>query len=156
MATSTVLLVEDDENHAELIRRHLGGHRVRFDLIHVTDGEEAIDYLLRKGNFQGLDASPAPQVILLDLRLPRIDGLEVLRFIKTEETLRLIPVVIISSSAAEKDVRDSYRLNANGYVVKPLDFKEFRSLMKELGIYWLDWNQSASLASPKPGQSPLQ
>jgi len=135
-----ILLVEDNLDHSELIMRSFQDHRVVNKISHVADGEEALDYLLRRGKYADPRKSPRPHVILLDLRLPKVDGLEVLREIKMDEGLRHIPVVILTSSAAERDVAEAYEHHANSYLVKPVDFGKFTVLMSDLGFYWLGWN----------------
>ena len=107
---------------------------------HVVDGEKALDYLFMREAYADPVKNPRPNFILLDLRLPRVDGLEVLRTIKTTPSLLRIPVVILTSSDAETDIAKSYDYHANSYVVKPLEFKSFTKLMKDLGFYWLGWN----------------
>ena len=135
-----ILLIEDNLAHAELIRRNFETHRIANRLIHVTDGEMALDYLFRRGAYVDSTQSPRPHLILLDLRLPKIDGLEVLKVIKTSQELRSIPVVILTTSEAEQDVVCAYQHYANSYLVKPIDFVRFTELMEELGFYWLAWN----------------
>lgn len=137
----TILLVEDNDDHAELVMRSFEEHRVANRIIRVSDGEAAINYLLRKGDFSDREKNPLPNLILLDLRLPKIDGLEVLAEIKTSEELRKIPVVVLTSSEAEKDITKSYSNYVNSYLVKPLDFDKFTTMMNELGFYWLGWNK---------------
>lgn len=137
-----ILLVEDNPAHAELVQRSLENHRVANRIYHVADGKAALAYLFRQGSYADEARSPRPHMILLDLRLPKIGGLEVLRQIKTSEEIKHIPVVILTTSAAELDMVRAYEHNANGYVVKPLDFDKFRQLMDELGYFWLGWNQS--------------
>ena len=139
-APLNILLVEDNEDHAELVMRSMRDQRVANVIYHVVDGQEAIDFLFHKGKYSDLAMSPHPNLILLDLRLPRVDGLEVLRIVKESPDLLRIPVVILTSSDAESDVARSYDFHANSYVVKPLDFRTFTSLMKDLGFYWLGWN----------------
>ena len=136
----TILLVEDNENHTELIIRNLRNHRVANRIHHVADGEEALDYLLRRGAYADPAASPRPHVVLLDLRLPKIDGLEVLKEIRTSDELARTPVVILTTSRAEQDVAQAYDYHANSYLVKPVDFESFTRLMDDLGFYWLGWN----------------
>jgi two-component system, response regulator len=138
----TILLVEDNEAHAELVMRGMRDQRVANRIYHVLDGEQALDYLFCRGKFSDVTTCKKPNLILLDLRLPRIDGLEVLRIIKENPELRRIPVVILTSSDAESDIAKSYDYHANSYVVKPLDFKTFTRLMEDLGFYWLGWNAS--------------
>ncbi|MGQ9550036.1 MAG: response regulator [Roseiflexus sp.] len=139
-----VLLVEDNDDHAELIRRTLGTHRQVPQIVHISDGESALDYLYRRGTWNDPDKSPRPHVILLDLRLPRVDGLEVLTSIKQSAELRHIPVIILTSSSANRDVSRAYDAYANSYLVKPLDFEEFRNLMHDVGVYWLTHNKCST------------
>jgi len=135
-----ILLVEDNEAHAELIIRSMHDLQVAGRIHHVLDGEQALDYVFGRGAYADSTQYPRPDLILLDLRLPRIDGLEVLETIKTTPGLLRIPVVILTSSDAENDIARSYDFHANSYVVKPLEFKKFTRLMKDLGCYWLEWN----------------
>ncbi|MDD3090868.1 MAG: response regulator [Methanoregulaceae archaeon] len=135
-----ILLVEDNEAHAELIIRSMHDLQVAGRIHHVIDGEQALDYVFGRGAYADSTQYPRPDLILLDLRLPRIDGLEVLETIKTTPGLLRIPVVILTSSDAENDIARSYDFHANSYVVKPLEFKKFTRLMKDLGCYWLEWN----------------
>jgi len=135
-----ILLVEDNKDHAELVIRNLERHRVENKLFHVEDGAQALDFLYRRGMFSDTQRYPRPNLILLDLRLPKIDGLSVLQTIKDDETLRSIPIVILTSSHAEADVNMAYLRRANSYIVKPLDFPKFSQLMNDLGFYWLNWN----------------
>lgn len=135
-----ILLVEDNEDHAELVIRGMRDQQVANRIHHVSDGEKALDYLFNRGAYADTGQNPRPNLVLLDLRLPRIDGLEVLRTIKTTPELMSIPVVVLTSSEAESDINKSYAYHANSYVVKPLDFKAFTQLMKDLGFYWLGWN----------------
>lgn len=142
---ANVLLVEDNDDHAELVIRQLSEHSIRARLMRVADGQEALDYLFRMGKFTDPADSPRPHVIFLDLRLPRVDGLEVIKVIKESNDLRRIPVVVLTTSDAERDVTRAYVNHANSYVVKPVDFQKFRDLMNELGIYWLNWNTHPNL-----------
>jgi CheY-like chemotaxis protein len=135
-----IMLVEDNADHAELVIRTLENHRIANRIKHFTDGQSALDYLLRRHDYANPDASPRPHIILLDLRLPRVDGLEVLRAIKQEEELKGIPVIILTTSEAEKDVARAYDNHANSYLVKPVGFEDFSKLMDDLGFYWLGWN----------------
>jgi CheY-like chemotaxis protein len=135
-----ILLVEDNDDHAELVMRNMRDQRVANIIYRVSDGQEAIDFLFHRGKYTTDRKSPRPNLILLDLRLPKVDGLEVLKNIKESPDLRRIPVVILTSSSAEVDVARSYDHHANSYVVKPLDFRTFTSLMNDLGYYWLGWN----------------
>jgi CheY-like chemotaxis protein len=137
----TILLVEDNPGHAELIMRSFCEHRVANQLHRVPDGAAALDYLFQRGDYADPEQSPRPHLILLDLRLPKVDGLEVLRTIKSDDELRLIPVVVLSTSEAERDVARAYEHRANSYLLKPVDFDKFVELMDELGFYWLGWNR---------------
>ena len=142
-----VMLVEDNIDHAELVLRTLEEHRIANKVRHFLDGQSALDYLYRRGEFsQSLDTE-RPHVILLDLRLPRVDGMEVLKTIKEDADLKSIPVVVLTTSEAEKDVAKAYYNHANSYLVKPVGFEDFRKLMDDLGFYWLGWN-----TNPGPGE----
>jgi two-component system response regulator len=136
----TILLVEDNSSHAELVMRSLGEHSISTSIHHVADGEAALDYLFQRNQYEEPDKAPRPHLVLLDLRLPKIDGLQVLREIRSSEDLFRIPVVILSTSYAELDVGKAYEHHANSYLVKPLDFEKFTNLMNDLGFYWLGWN----------------
>jgi len=136
----TILLVEDNPAHAELIMRSLADHQIVNRIVHLRDGEAALDYLFHRGAYADPLAHPRPHVILLDLRLPRLDGLEVLQAIKTSDNVGTIPIVILSTSGAESDVATAYALHANSYMIKPDDFAEFTRLLHDLGFYWLFWN----------------
>ncbi len=137
----TMLLVEDNDAHAEMVKRSFEQHKVSNRIIHVDDGQKALDYLFRQNGYTDDDAYPMPHCILLDLRLPKVDGLEVLRRIKTDDAIKKTPVVILTTSSADKDIAMSYEYHANSYVVKPMDFAKFESLMDNLGYYWMAWNQ---------------
>ncbi len=137
----TILHVEDNPDHANLVMRSLENHRVANAVHLVEDGEKALDFLLRRNDYQDPRKSPRPNVILLDLRLPKLDGLEVLRVVKTTDALKDVPVVILTSSEAEKDVAEAYEYHANSYLVKPVGFSEFTEMMRDLGFYWLGWNR---------------
>lgn len=143
-----ILLVEDNVSHAELVMRSLGEHSLTRKIYHVTDGEAALDFLFHRGPFNP-ETAPRPQLVLLDLRLPKIDGLEVLKEIRASEQHKRIPVVILSTSYAEPDVAKAYDHHANSYLVKPLDFEQFTSLMSDLGYYWLRWNHYPWTGGPK-------
>lgn len=130
-----ILMVEDDPNDVELTMTALEGYNLANEVIVTRDGEEALDYLYRRGNYTAR-SSDHPAVILLDLKLPKIDGLEVLRQVKSDDNLKMIPVVVLTSSREEKDLVSSYKLGVNAYVVKPVDFHEFVNAIKELGVFW--------------------
>jgi len=137
-----ILLVEDDLAHAEIVIRNFKDFNMANRLIHVEDGQAALDYLYHRGKFSDPKTSPTPQLVLLDLRLPKVDGLEILKEIKSDRKLHLIPVVILTTSAAESDRLRAYDYHANSYLVKPVDFPRFVELMKSFGYYWLAWNES--------------
>ena len=139
-----ILLVEDDPKDVELTLTALEEYNLANEVIVARDGEEALEYLYSRGKFK-TRSSDNPAVVLLDLKLPKVDGLEVLKQIKSEEKLRMIPVVVLTSSKEEKDMVASYRLGVNAYVVKPVDFHEFVNAIKELGVFW------AVINEPPPG-----
>ncbi|AHF03163.1 chemotaxis protein CheY [Marichromatium purpuratum 984] len=139
--TLSVLLVEDDPAHAEITRRGLESNALPARLEHVEDGQAALDYLFRQGRFSDPESSPRPNLILLDLRLPKVEGLEVLRRIKADDQLRRIPVVVLTTSAADPDVHGAYSNQASSYLVKPADYEAFARLFDSLGHYWLAWNR---------------
>ena len=135
-----VLLVEDNDDHAELVLRQMADHRIANKVIRLVDGQEALDYLFRTCGFENPDSSPRPHVVFLDLRLPKVDGLEVLKALKDSNDLRDIPVVVLTTSEGERDVAKAYLNHTNSYVVKPVDYQKFRDLMDDLGFYWMSWN----------------
>ena len=138
-----ILLVEDNPHDAEMTIRALKKVNLANRLIHVKDGAEALDFIFSKGAFSERSVGNKPKVILLDIKMPKVDGIEVLRQIKADENTRTIPVVIMTSSKEEQDVITSYNLGVNSYVVKPVDFEGFAKAVSELGFYWLITNQSA-------------
>ncbi len=138
-----ILLVEDNPDHAKLVLRSFKENQLACTIHHVTDGEMALDYLHQRGAYAESANCPRPHVVLLDLRIPKVDGLEVLRVIKTSEELRRIPVVILTTSEAEADLGRAYDGYANSYLVKPVDFESFIHLMHNLGFYWLTYNRQA-------------
>jgi CheY-like chemotaxis protein len=140
---ATVLLVEDDETHAILIMRSFEGMGVE-KIQWVSDGEQAMDYLKHRGRYADKEKSPHPDVILLDLRLPKLSGHEVLKQIKSLEELRAIPVVVLTTSKNEYDIAKAYLNHANSYLVKPLGLDKFQEMVKEIEVYWLEWNQTHS------------
>src|SRR6202022_1674154 len=139
-----ILLVEDDPKDVELTLTALEEYKLANEVVVTRDGEEALDYLYRRGNFTPR-STDNPAVLLLDLKLPKVDGLEVLQQIKADAKLKLIPVVVLTSSHEERDMVTSYKLGVNAYVVKPVDFHEFVNAVKELGIFW------ALVNEPPPG-----
>ena len=140
-----LLLIEDNAAHAEMVKRSFEQHKVANVIQHVDDGQKALDYLFREGEYTDADKYPLPHCILLDLRLPKVDGLEVLRQIKTSDDLLKTPVVVLTTSAADKDIAMAYEYHANSYVVKPLDFAKFEALMEDLGYYWMIWNKNSKI-----------
>jgi CheY-like chemotaxis protein len=140
---AVILLVEDNPDDEMLTIRALKQNRIHNEIVIAHDGVEALDYLFGTGQFAGRDLTLLPQVVLLDLKLPKVDGLEVLKRIRAEDRTRLLPVVILTSSNEERDRVDSYGLGANSYVRKPVDFGEFSDAVRQLGLYWLILNQPA-------------
>ncbi len=140
-APVVILLVEDDLAHAEIVRRSLADFRIANRIIHVEDGQAALDYLRDASATGAKPEHPLPDLILLDLRLPKVDGLEVLRRIKGDDGLRPIPTVVLTTSAAESDIIEAYEGGAGSFLVKPIDFEKFMKLMDAFGFYWLAWNQ---------------
>jgi DNA-binding response OmpR family regulator len=139
-----ILMVEDDPRDRELTMTALEEYNLSNEVVIAVDGEEALDYLYHRGKFTGrVNGNPA--VLLLDLKLPKVDGLEVLQQIKSDDKLRMVPVVVLTSSREEKDMVTSYKLGVNAYVVKPVDFHEFVNAIKELGMFW------AIINEPPPG-----
>lgn len=135
-----ILLIEDNEDHAALVIRSMKDHRVANTITYLQDGEQALEYLFSKGKYQNRDEYPLPNLILLDLRLPKIDGTEVLKKVKESDELKHIPVVVLTSSRNQADVMRSYDHHVNSYLVKPIDFDKFNQMMEDLGYYWLGWN----------------
>jgi len=138
-----ILLVEDNPNDVELTLRALKKHNITNKVYVVKDGAEALEYIFATGAYVSRDINHSPRVILLDLKLPKVDGLEVLRQIKSNERTKLTPVVVLTSSKEERDLVESYRLGANSYITKPVDFESFVKAVSELGLYWLLLNQPA-------------
>jgi CheY-like chemotaxis protein len=138
-----ILLVEDSARDAELILTALEPRRVATEVVHVRDGAEALDYLYRRGDFAAR-SEPQPILMLLDLKLPKVDGLEVLRQIKGDAALKMIPVVMMTSSRQEEDLVRSYELGVNGYVVKPMRFQDFVEAVKQVSGFWADINEVPS------------
>lgn len=137
-----ILLVEDSPYDAELAIRALGKCKLASHLVHVADGQAALDFLFGNGAYEGRDVSQQPKIILLDLKLPKVDGLEVLRQLRADERTKQVAVVVLSSSREDCDVAEAYRLHANSYVVKPVDFEKFLEMVSELGRYWLTLNET--------------
>jgi len=136
-----ILLVEDNPQDAELTIRALKKHNLANRLFTVEDGAEALDFIFCRGGYATRDNGRSPKVVLLDLKLPKVSGLEVLRALKQDERTRFIPVVIVTSSREDPDIKTAYGLGANSYVVKPVDFDAFAEAVSSLGLYWLLVNQ---------------
>jgi two-component system response regulator len=142
MNESVILLVEDNPDDEALTLRALKKNNIKNEIVVARDGAEALDFLFATGAHAGRDTSILPQVVLLDLKLPRIDGLEVLRRLRADERTRLLPVVILTSSKEEQDLLRGYSLGANSYIRKPVDFDQFSEAVRNLGLYWLVLNES--------------
>ena len=142
MDNKVILLVEDNPDDAELTLRALKKNNILNQVVLAHDGVEAIDYLFGTGTYAGRDTSALPSVVLLDLKLPRIDGLEVLKQIRAGELTRYLSVVILTSSKEEQDLINGYQLGANSYIRKPVDFNQFMEAVRQLGLYWLVLNES--------------
>jgi len=136
-----ILLVEDNTNDAELTIRALHKKNIANSIIHLKDGASALDFLFGKGEFKDRNINNKPKIILLDLKMPKVDGIEVLRKIKSDDFTKRIPVVVLTSSRENPDIERAYSLGANSYIVKPVDFEGFSKAITELGFYWLLLNQ---------------
>ncbi|SMD36016.1 two-component system, unclassified family, response regulator [Reichenbachiella faecimaris] len=136
-----VLLVEDNLDEAGLVIRALKKNNLGNNLVHLEDGAEALDFIFARGAYSDRKVEFKPKVVLLDLKMPKVDGLQVLKEIRNDKRTKLIPVVIMTSSAEQKDIIESYGLGVNAYVVKPLDFENFYKVMIDLGLFWLLVNQ---------------
>jgi CheY-like chemotaxis protein len=145
MKPKIILLVEDNPSDIGLTQRALAKSRIANDLVIAKDGQEALDYLFGAGVYAGRDVSDLPALVLLDLKLPGVDGLEVLRRIRADDRTRRLPVVILTSSKEEADVAQSYDLGANSYIRKPVDFTQFVEAIQHLGLYWLVMNEPPPL-----------
>lgn len=147
-----ILLVEDNPDDAELTLRAFKKNHIANRIVHVADGAEAIEWLFATGRYASRDSSHVPAVVLLDLNLPKVNGLEVLQRIRADARTRLLRVVILTSSKEERDVVESYALGANSYVRKPVDFQEFMDAARQLGTYWLALNEAPPNAAPAAGR----
>jgi len=136
-----ILLVEDNQNDAELAMHALKKHKLANRIEIVRDGAEALDFVFARGAYGHRDINQTPRVVLLDLKLPKVDGLEVLRQIKADPRTRKIPVVVLTSSREERDVMESYNLGVNSYILKPVDFQQFTEAVRTIGLYWLLLNE---------------
>lgn len=142
MEHKSILLVEDNADDEALTVRALRKNKILNEIVVVRDGAEALDYLFGTGAHQGRDSSKTPSVVLLDLNLPKVGGLEVLRRLRTDERTRLLPVVILTSSKEEQDLINGYKLGCNSYTLKPVDFVKFAESVSQLGLYWLVINEA--------------
>ena len=140
-----ILLVEDDPNDVELTLHALKQHNLANRIEVVRDGAEALEFLFGSGAYAQRDVENGPKVVLLDLKLPKVDGMEVLQRVKADPRTQAIPVVVLTSSREERDVVESYKLGANSYIVKPVDFEQFVETMRQLGLYWLLLNQPPTI-----------
>jgi two-component system response regulator len=141
MTNGSILLVEDNPSDVKLTKRALEQNKITNELVHAENGREALDYLFGVGQHAGRNVRDIPAVVLLDLKLPKVDGLEVLKAIRADERTRLLPVVVLTSSGQEEDVIASYKLGANSYIRKPVDFTRFAEAVRVLGTYWLLMNE---------------
>lgn len=149
MSTKQILLVEDEPNDVKLTLRALRKGNILNEVTTACDGVEALDYLFGTGRYAGRDLTVMPVVILLDLKLPKIDGLEVLQRLRADERTKLLPVVILTSSKEEQDIINGYRLGANSYIRKPVDFIQFSKAVQQLGLYWLLLNEPPPVRNAK-------
>ena len=147
MTDKTILLVEDNPDDEALTLRALKKNNILNEVVVARDGVEALDYLFGEGSYAGRDLSHMPEVILLDLKLPKIDGLEVLKRMRSDPRTKLLPVIILTSSVRDQDVAESYGLGANSYIRKPVDFEQFTEAVRQLGLYWLLLNVSPPAGS---------
>jgi CheY-like chemotaxis protein len=136
-----ILLVEDNPRDLELTLRVLRKNNLANSVVTVTDGEQALDFVFGRGKYAGRDMTSGPRVMFLDLKLPKVDGIEVLRQVKADERTRKIPIVVVTSSAEERDRVESYHLGVNSYVVKPIEFDAFVKTIGDLGFYWVAINK---------------
>lgn len=137
-----ILLVEDNPDDEQLTIMGFRENNITNDIVVARDGVEALDFFEAKNNFEGRNTQETPQIVILDLKLPKVDGIEVLKAIRSNEATKYIPIVVLTSSNQEKDIVESYRLGVNAYVQKPIDFEEFSKAVKHLGMFWLLLNQS--------------
>jgi len=142
MNEKIILLVEDNADDEELTLRALKKNNIQNDVVIARDGVEALDYLFGTGAYAGRDTSNVPSVTLLDLKLPKVDGLEVLKRLRADERTKFLPVVILTSSKEEQDLLNGYKFGANSYIRKPVDFAQFMEAVRNLGLYWLLLNES--------------
>ncbi|MEE8478559.1 MAG: response regulator [Candidatus Neomarinimicrobiota bacterium] len=137
-----IIVVEDNPNDAELMVRSLKKNNLANKLVVLEDGEQALDYIFCTGEYKGRDSSVLPNVIFLDLKLPKVNGLEILKKVKSNDKTKMIPVVIVTSSKEDPDIKAAYEFGANSYVVKPVDFTKFKETINQLGLYWIVVNEN--------------
>jgi two-component system, response regulator len=142
-----ILLVEDNPSDAELTLHALRKHKVANQIQHVRDGEEALDFLFCRGSFSGRQFDNAPHLVLLDLKLPKVDGLQVLQAVKSDPRTRAIPIIVLTSSKEERDMVNTYQFGANSYIQKPVNFGDFQDVVRQLGLYWLLMNSKPPAAA---------
>jgi CheY-like chemotaxis protein len=142
MNTKNILLVEDNPDDVQLTLRALKKNKIMNDVVVVQDGVEALDYLFGTGKYAGRDTKVLPQVVLLDLKMPRMDGHEVLQRIRKDERTKLLPIVVLTTSSEDRDRVESYKVGANSYIRKPVDFNQFAEAVQQLGLYWLVLNEA--------------
>ena len=145
MERKDILLVEDNADDIELAKRAFQKNNIINNIVITRDGSETLDYLYGKGKFKGRDINNIPQLILLDLKMPKVHGLEVLKQIRENELTKYIPVIILTSSQDKKDIIQAYELGANSYIVKPIDFVKFTEVVQQIAMYWLTLNEQPSL-----------
>ena len=136
-----ILLVEDDKSDAEMTIRALHKNKLANNITHVANGALALDFLFARGNYAGRDIDDQPKLILLDIKMPKVSGIEVLKILKDDEATKKIPVVMLTSSKEDPDIEACYRLGVNGYIVKPVEFEDFMKTVTELGVYWMIYNE---------------
>jgi len=146
-----ILLVEDNPDDVELTMRALKKNRIATEVVVVRHGVEALDFLFATGTYSGRNPEILPDLVLLDLKLPKVDGLEVLRRVRADQRTRLLPVVVLTLSNEEQDIVEAYRLGVNSYVRKPVDFDRFNELLQHIGRYWLEFNEPPVRRRPAPG-----
>lgn len=142
MDKRAILLVEDNKDDIDLTIRALKQSNIKNEIVVLNDGEEALEYLFHEGKYSGLDPAERPAIILLDIKLPKLNGLEVLKKLRSDEKTKIIPVIILTSSEEESDMLNGYNLGCNSYVQKPVDFEQFSKAVSQLGLYWLLLNES--------------
>lgn len=144
-----IVLIEDNPYEAELAIRNLKKHRLANNLIHIDDGEEAMNFIMSRGKYTGNDNRVDPKLILLDLKLPKVSGHEILRALRTHDRYKSVPVVVLTSSNEETDIVESYKLGVNSYIVKPVNFESFSKAIVEVGLYWMVLNKIPDLEKPQ-------